>query len=698
MKSLLCALVFTLAVSSLAAQDPNDLSPYSDALLVSEVQAIQPGEPFTVALRLTMDDGWHSYWVNPGDAGSATIIEWDLPPGFTAGEIQWPYPHYIEEPPLASYGYDDEVFLLVEVVPPDDLTAGQPVRLAALADWVVCKRICHPAMANVELDLPVTMGTPPVDEQWQPQIADARGALPIQFDDWRARAWSTGSGHVLELTPPSGWNGRLDGARFFAGEEGLVSYAAPQTVSALRGTYRLALTPSEFASETPERLRGVVVAPDGTTWDGQARALAVDAAIGPVPVQDAGSGRLTLAVALLFAFIGGLLLNLMPCVFPVLSIKILGIVEHGGADKKRIRNHGVAFAAGVVAAFWALAAALLIIRAGGTQLGWGFQLQSPYFVAFLAGLFLLIGLNLMGVFQVGLALTRLGGHLDEPSGYAGSVMSGVLATIVATPCIAPFMGAALGFALTQTALTTLLVFGFLGMGMALPYLLLSMAPTLVQRLPRPGPWMETLRQILAFPLFATAVWLVWVFGRQTGVDGVTYLVMALLLLGYAAWIVGRWNRLTVSRRTYFATRSVAITAVAAAVALTVKGTRGPQGPADVDGMWEEWSSAAVASHRSAGRPVFVDFTADWCLTCKVNERVVLATDEIESAFRERDVALLEADWTRRDPAITQALESFGVGGVPLYVLYPADPSGTPRVLPVILTKSIVLNALEEIGN
>jgi thiol:disulfide interchange protein DsbD len=401
-------------------------------------------------------------------------------------------------------------------------------------------------------------------------------------------------------------------------------------------------------------------------------------------------------VALLFALIGGLLLNLMPCVFPILSIKILGIVEHGGADRKRIRNHGLAFAAGVVAAFWALAAALLIIRAGGTQLGWGFQLQSPYFVAFLAGLFFLIGLNLMGVFQVGLALTRLGGHLNEPSGYAGSVIGGVLATIVATPCIAPFMGAALGFALTQTAFTTLLVFGFLGIGMALPYLVLSMAPILVQRLPRPGPWMETTRQVLAFPLFATAVWLVWVFGRQTGVDGVTYLVLGLLLLGYAVWIVGRWNRLIVSRRTYFATRSVAIAAVAAAVALTVKGTRGPQGPADVDGMWEQWSTAAVASHRSAGRPVFVDFTADWCLTCKVNERVVLANAEIESAFEERDVALLEADWTRRDPAITSALESFGVGGVPLYVLYPPDPSNAPRVLPVILTKRIVLKALEEI--
>ncbi len=403
-------------------------------------------------------------------------------------------------------------------------------------------------------------------------------------------------------------------------------------------------------------------------------------------------------MALLFAFIGGLLLNLMPCVFPILSIKILGIVEHGRADNTHIRRHGLAFAAGVVAAFWALAVALLIIRAGGTQLGWGFQLQSPFFVAFLAGLFFLIGLNLMGVFEVGTALTRLGGHLDEPGGYAGSVMSGVLATIVATPCIAPFMGAALGFALAQPAVTTLLVFGFLGLGMALPYIVFSMAPGLVRQLPAPGAWMATLRQVLAFPLFAAAVWLVWVFGRQTGVDGVAYLVTALLLLGFGAWIVGRWNRLTVSRRTYFATRSFAIAAVAAAVAFTIEGTRGPQVSTDSDGVWERWSAAAVASHRIAGRPVFVDFTADWCLTCKVNERLVLATDEIESAFLERDIALLEADWTRSDPAITEALGSFGVGGVPLYVLYPADPASAPRVLPVILTKSIVLSALEGITN
>jgi len=686
------ALLLALAAASLAAQDPDDPSPYSDATLVAEVASIQPGQPFTVALRLTTDEGWHSYWRNAGDAGSATIITWQLPAGFTAGEIQWPFPERIVDPPLVSYGYSGEVLLLVDITPPAELTWSR-AELRATADWVVCERICLPATADVQLDLPVRNRPSAPDERWGARIATSRARHPLASADWRLSASHTDSGYELHGTPPDGWTGLLDGLYFFATDAGVISYAALQSLSQDRGTFRLALTRSEFPVGAVSRLRGVAVLPEGTAWnEASARALAVDLPLDVEPASAEGSAqRVTLAVALVFALLGGLLLNLMPCVFPVLSIKILGIVEHGGADRSRVRAHGLAFAGGVIVAFWALAALLITVRAGGTQLGWGFQLQSPPFVAFLAGLFFLLGLSLMDVFAVGTSLTRLGG-LESRWGYAGSALSGVLATIIATPCIAPFMGTALGFTLTQPAAPTFLVFGTLGVGMAVPYVVLSLEPRLLQRLPRPGPWMQTLRQILAFPLFATAVWLVWVFGRQTSVDGVTNLLTALLALGFAAWIVGRWNRLTVSRRAYVVTRTLAVAALGLAVWFAARGTRDGSAAATAD-RWEPYSTTAVAAHRAAGRAVFVDFTADWCLTCKVNERVVLETEEIRSAFEDRGVALLKADWTRRDPEVTAALASFGSSGVPLYVLYPADAQRSPMVLPVILTKRIVLDAL-----
>ena len=686
------ATLLALGAAALSAQDPNDPSPYSDAELVAEVASIQPGQPFTVALRLTMDEGWHSYWRNAGDAGSATIITWQLPAGFTAGEIQWPFPERIVDPPLVSYGYSGEVLLLVDVTPPAELTWSR-AELRATADWVVCERICMPATADVQLDLPVRNRPSAPDERWGPRVAAARARLPLASAEWRLSASQTDSGYELHATPPDGWTGLLDGIYFFAIDPGVISYAALQPLSQDGGTFRLALARSEFPVGTVSRIRGVAVLPEGTAWNSSgARALSVDLPLETEPASVQGSARrITLAVALVFALLGGLLLNLMPCVFPVLSIKILGIVEHGGGDRRRVRAHGLAFAGGVIVAFWALAALLIAVRAGGAQLGWGFQLQSPPFVAFLAGLFFLFGLSLMDVFEVGTSLTRLGG-LESSWGYAGSALSGVLATIVATPCIAPFMGTALGFTLTQPAAPTFLVFGTLGVGMAVPYVALSLEPRLLQRLPRPGPWMQTLRQVLAFPLFATAIWLVWVFGRQTSVSGATNLMAALLALGFAAWIVGRWNRLLVSRRAYMVTRGLATAAVGLAVWLAVRGTRDISATAAAGG-WEPYSATAVAAHRAAGRAVFVDFTADWCLTCKVNERVVLETDEIRTAFEERGVALLKADWTRRDPEITAALASFGSSGVPLYVLYPAAAERSPRVLPVILTKRIVLDAL-----
>jgi thiol:disulfide interchange protein DsbD len=398
-----------------------------------------------------------------------------------------------------------------------------------------------------------------------------------------------------------------------------------------------------------------------------------------------------------------LLLNLMPCVFPILSIKILGFARQSGDGDAVIRRHGLAFGAGVLVSFWVLAVLLLGLRAGGSQIGWGFQLQSPLFIAAMALLFFGIGLSLLGVFEVGAGLMRWGGRVDRSSGHrglGGSFLSGVLATVVATPCTAPFMGAALGVALTMTAGEALLVFTALGAGMALPYVSLSMAPRLLKRLPKPGAWMETLKQVLAFPMFATTVWLVWVFGQQAGIDGVALLLFALLLLGGACWILGRWGASRVSDRGRLVTRSLAAVTLAGAFTLCLLGARfertGTRTVAsDAQAEWQAFSSATVDRLRAEGRPVFIDFTAAWCLTCQVNKRTTLRTEAVRRAFEEKQVTLFQADWTNQNPEISRALYALGRSGVPVYVLYKGDGS-EPVLLPEILTEDLVLDALDEL--
>ncbi|MGW8268313.1 MAG: protein-disulfide reductase DsbD family protein, partial [Longimicrobiales bacterium] len=414
---------------------------------------------------------------------------------------------------------------------------------------------------------------------------------------------------------------------------------------------------------------------------------------GPGEAPEERGGGFTLALALAFAFFGGVLLNLMPCVFPVLSLKILGSAGQGGEDRATIRNQGLVFGLGVVLSFLALAGALIALRAGGAQLGWGFQLQSPLFVAAMGGLFFAIGLNLMGVFEVGATLTRLGSKPGAPSGYGESLASGVLATVIATPCTAPFMGAALGFALTRSIPETLLIFGFLGLGMALPYMVLSVAPGLLERLPRPGPWMETMKQVLAFPMFATVIWLVWVFGLQTGVGGTTYLLAALLLVAAAGWMVGRWHRTDLPSG--ILARGISLGTLALAILAVVRGA-GQEPPAmAVQEDWQAFAPEKVESTLELGQPAFVDYTAAWCLTCQVNERLVLSSETVMDAFRERDVALFKADWTRQDPVITASLEALGRGGVPVYALYGGGPGSAPHLLPALLTEEIVLDALAD---
>ena len=696
MLRLLAALA--LLASSASAQvledcaDQDD-SPCSNAELVAGQDAVQPGAAFDLALRIEIEPKWHVYWENPGDSGLPVSVDWTLPEGVRAGPLQNPYPERLDISGLTSYAFEDEAALVARIAVPADY-AGDELVVSGQATWLICADLCLTAEQPVSITLPV--GTPAQTDL----LADARARLPVQAAGWGASAAPHEDGRlVLSLTPPAGWGGSLEGAQFFPFEQGVLDHAAPQTFRRSGGDWTVALTPSAVADTVPSRLRGLVVAAAGEALVDDARAIEVDTVVGSEPA--ASTARMPLALALVLALGGGLLLNLMPCVFPILGIKVLGFA--GGQDGATLRRGGLAFGAGVLVSFWALAAALLALRAAGEGVGWGFQLQSPPLVAALAALMVLLGLNLAGVFELGAGLAAAGARADTRTGTSGAFLSGVLATVVATPCTAPFMGAALGFAVAAPVASSLLVFTVLGVGMALPYVLLSFFPAWTERLPRPGPWMVTLRQALAFPLFATAVWLVWVFGLQTSTNGMALLLLALVLLGLAAWLVGRWPAHASAPRPRAVTRALAAVAVLAAVGLAWGGVQStaiayamgmpdtPRGEPATDD-WQPFTSASVDRLVADGRPVFVDFTAAWCLTCQVNKTTTLSTDAVADAFARAGVARVRADWTNRNPDITAALDRFGRSGVPFYVLYPGGDAD-PILLPEVLTPDLVLDAL-----
>jgi thiol:disulfide interchange protein DsbD len=664
---------------------------HSEAELIAERTAVTPGQTLTVALRLRLEEHWHAYWKNPGDSGMATSLAWTVPEGFRAGPIQWPAPRRIDTGPLTSYGYEGEVLHLVDLAVPAGLQAGAPVTLRAKADWLVCKDVCLPAVADLVLELPVS-GTPaPVDGRWAAAFTAAREALPKTAPGDGIAAYQADGTLTLRVSPAAAPDARA--LAFFPDREGLIQYAARQTLRPHANGVDLQLVAADPPSG--DRLTGVLVAAPGTD---AARAIEIQVPIesGPPPAiagpQDGSSG-LALAAALTLAFGGGLLLNLMPCVFPVLAIKVLGLAQRAHGRRSTMRAHGLLFAAGVLASFWLIAAVLLALRSQGAALGWGYQLQSPLVVVGLALLFFVLALNLSGVFQLGHGVQALAGGLHVRNPHADALLSGVLAAAVASPCTAPFMGAALGFALVQPAFDALLVFTALAVGMALPYVLLTFVPQLTRRLPRPGTWMEALRQVLAFPLYATVAWLVWVLGRQTGVDGVARLLFALVLVAAALWAVGRAAQARNGAR--LAARVLAALLVVAGGSLAWTATQPEAQTAQgAAGAWQPWSEAAVQAARAQGRPVFVDFTAAWCVTCQVNKRLVLQASEVERRFDQLGVVRLRADWTSRDPAITQALARLERSGVPVYAMYvPTRPQ--PELLPELLTRRIVLDALEQ---
>lgn len=735
------AAILCLVLAPLRAAGAPVQAPHVEVELVADVDSVRPGEPFAAGLRFALEKDWHVYWNNPGDSGLAPRVHWTLPEGAEAGELEWPHPHRIAIGPLVNFGYEGEILLPVLVTPPPTLAAGETFAVQARADWLVCKEDCIPGEAELTLALPVA-STPPQRSRWAPLFDAMRALLPrtrpeIVVEAFRhedrleLRLTSRAGGPVLAGAPPAS-------VTFFPADPGHVENAADQPQSIARDLVTVSLEKSRQRREPVERLRGTLVALPGFAPDA-APAIAVDVAVrdalpaagrgdpavaalpasaaatartasalpAPAPAQAAAAAPLGLGLALLLAALGGLLLNFMPCVFPVLSIKVLDFVRQASGRPQQLRRHGYVYAAGVLISFWVLAGLLLALRAGGEGLGWGFQLQSPAFVVLMIFLLFALSLSLLGLYDVGVGMTAIAGRVPQGDGLAGSFATGVLATVVATPCTAPFMGPALGAALTLPPASALLVFTALGAGMALPYVVLCLMPGWVRRLPRPGAWLETFKQLMAFPLLATVVWLVWVLGQQAGVDAILGTLAGLLLLTLGLWLRARFGAYGRPTRLRKIAHGAALVLVLLGVAtgLVVRGAPiGARGAAhtageasDVYGIaWRDYSTATLADLRAAGTPVFVDFTAAWCLTCKVNEHVVFSSAEVRDAFAARDVAMLRADWTSRDDEITRALASFGRSGVPLYVLY-GGSGDEPHVLPSVLTRGIVLDALEKLG-
>ena len=716
LKILLLALLMmsgsALAPKAIALSGSTVATENVKAHLVSEVSSLAPGQSAWLILELDIRDGWHTYWRNPGDSGEATTLAWALPAGFSAGGIVWTTPHRFDVPPLVNYGYGKKALHLVQITAPKDLKTGSPVALAAKASWLVCSDVCIPEDVQLSVNVPTSAQAGGVDPKDAALFTEARGELPSEAP---AATSATLQGDQLIVSLGKEWGATLPQIKtlaFFPYDEGAIEYAAPQVLTRSADAVQLSMKVG-YQPPKPGAIRGVLLATEQSGSDTIAVPIEIAAefagASGPVkaaprfaaPLKAAASEH-SLPVWILFALLGGLILNLMPCVFPVLSIKALNVVEQAKKDPAAARAKGLVFAAGVIASMLCLASLMLALRAGGEQIGWGFQLQSPLFVTFLVYLFLAVGLNLSGVFEIGGGLAGVGDQLTQGDSYSASFFTGVLATLVATPCSAPFMAPALGAALTQPTLNALCIFAALGAGIALPYVLLAFAPWMRRLLPRPGAWMDTLKQLFAFPVYATAAGLLWVLAQQTSSFGFGAAMAGTVLIGLAAWSFQK-SRSSVGGGKV-AVIATAVIALLIAIVLPVRfanvasaaagtPTAGPMQKGDDE--WQPYSAAKVAELSAAGKPLLVNFTAAWCLTCLVNERNAFADSAVQEIFRIKKVTLMKGDWTNRDPAITKALADFGRAGVPLYVVYNSKPGAEPIVLPQILTASVVQSAFAD---
>ncbi|WP_312160999.1 protein-disulfide reductase DsbD domain-containing protein [Phenylobacterium sp.] len=694
---------FTLVWALPAAAQPVDTG-HLVAELVARDQSIAPGATTYVALRQKIDKGWHTYWRNSGDSGEATRIAWTLPGGWTAGDIVWPAPRRQPTGPLMNYGYQDEVLLPAPITAPASARPGEVVTLRAQASFLVCEEICVPEDATLTLTLPVAEGLAEPNPQWSGPIARTLAAAPAPAGLAGAFA-RQGPVLALAVTGEALKGADLADAYFFPFDSTVIDHAKPQAIERGPEGLTLALTPGYAFQQpqAPKALAGVLTLGDKAYEISAAEGVlpAGASGLGP-PAKAAGSGpALGLPLAALFAFVGGLILNLMPCVFPILAMKAASLAGHAH-ERRAAQGQGLAFLAGVLTTFLALAVLLIAVRAGGAAVGWGFQLQSPPVVAGLALLMLAVALNLSGVFEVGASLQGVGTGLAGRRGLAGAFFTGALAVVVAAPCTAPFMAPALGWALTQSAPAALAVFLALGLGFAAPFALAAFMPGLLSRLPRPGPWMEGFKKLLAFPMYGAAAWLVWVLTLQAGDTALARIFAAAIVLALGAWLLGVAQRRHAQGGAVLAPAGIgaALALVAALAALwpnyaesgATLAVEGGGGKADVP--YEAYSAEKLAAAQASGKPVLVNFTAAWCVTCQVNERVALTSQAVADAFKDTGAVYLKADWTRKDAVIEAELARHGRAGVPLYLVYGAK-GGDEVILPQILTEGLVVRALKD---
>ena len=663
---------------------------------IANVNAVVPGEPFLVGVRLKMAPGWHTYWRYPGDAGIPTEIKWQLPPGWHAGEIQWPIPLKLTEPgDIQIYGYQNEVLLIQQITPPKNI-GGSTATFSAKVNWLVCEKICIPGEATVGLTLPIvstnTAANADLFARFQKRLPRSPGA---NFSaSWKKDA----SGLLLTISSPE--LSKSSSVEFFPSPKESLAVGHPrlETRNSDQFAFRV---PLDASNRSIDSLPGLIVFgnssndPDGSAWDISA---------GPqIAANDNHSSLRELVRFLVFGFIGGFILNLMPCVLPVISLKIFGFVQQAGQSRTRIFRSGLAFVAGIFIWFIGLALVLVALKSAGREITWAFQFTNVYFVLVMSAVVLIFALNLFGVFEISVPQWLSRGAIASGSAHGdiGSFFQGVFATILATPCTAPFLGTALGFAFTQSATIILLMFAAIAAGMSAPYLLLTAQPAWLKFLPKPGMWMERVKQLMGFLLIATLLFLLSVLGAQRGVSALIWASAFLLVVSIACWIKGAFLVPSATFRARVIAFVVMVALVLGGAAYFI-GERFQNvsmvAAANALGNgWEKFTPDRLASEIQQGHPVFIDFTAEWCITCKFNESTVLETDTVRGAFSERQIVKLKADWTNGDPAITKMLKQFGRPGVPLYVLYPGG-SAQPYIFPELLTKNIILEKLETINH
>ena len=680
----LAASLLLFAAHAAAAESNRVSTDHDSASLVSETNGFVPGQPLRLGLRLKLAPGWHSYWSNPGDAGEAPSLSVHATGAAvgTAGPINWPAPLRLPDGPLMSYGYTGDFVLPVTFRPdPSRPGAGRSLHLSADAEWLACANVCVPEHGSFQLDLPSVQATQPSVQAPLFATAHARQPLPSPFPA------TLGADNTLLLAGKGLGPETVRAAWFFPASSGLIDQVAAQPIEVGPGRVAISLKP-EQALASAKSLKGLVVLRDPA---GNVSYLAIDAGRTRVPLAPGASGRTALPRLLLLALLGGVVLNLMPCVFPVLAMKALALSRLSGAARAEMRRSAAFYTAGILVAFAGLGMLMLGLRAAGSAVGWGFQFQQPAFVAGTCWLLFAVGLNLAGLFAVGSGMAGIGQGVASRRGHGGDFATGLLAVLVASPCTAPFMGVAVAGALSAPAAVGIAVFLFMGLGLALPYIALALLPGLVARLPRPGPWMTVLQQALSFPVFASCAWLAWVISIEGGDRAVLVLASGMVLLALAGWLLGLSQRRELGRSPACLAGSVLCLGVALALLPGLSMAR-PQARAAAGADTEAFSVPRLAALRTQGRPVFVDMTAAWCITCLVNERLALSPDKVREAFAAHHVAYLKGDWTNRDPGIGDFLRAHGRDGVPFYVYYPPGAEG--RVLPQILTASRVLDEIK----